>query len=363
MIDLRLVKNIDWILIGLVIINTLIGVLMIYSASHYLPGHFFLRQLIFLAAGLLAMFIFLVVDYRYLVDFSVYFYILLLVILAGNLVFGKLIAGTKSWIKLPFFQIQPSEFMKIVLILFLARVFAEHRAAFIPQKKGVLTSLIVAVPFGLVALQPDLGTALSYLLILLGAFIFAGLDRKTIVILLILAVSMGLFAWQFGLKGYQKQRLTTVVFPEKDPLGAGYQIIQSKIAIGSGGLRGKGFKKGSQSQLRFLPARHTDFIISVIGEEFGFLGILGVLLTYFLLISRIYKSVEMTRDRSGAYLIFMAAVLLSAQFFVNIFMTIGLFPVTGIPLPFLSYGGSSLLSSMLAVSLVLNVRMRQFVNA
>ena len=146
-------------------------------------------------------------------------------------------------------------------------------------------------------------------------------------------------------------------------MGAGYQIIQSKIAIGSGGLRGKGFKKGSQSQLRFLPARHTDFIISVIGEEFGFLGILAVLLTYFLLISRIYKSVEMTRDRSGAYLVFMAAVLLSTQFFVNIFMTIGLFPVTGIPLPFLSYGGSSLLSSMLAVSLVLNVRMRRFVNA
>ena len=173
---------------------------------------------------------------------------------------------------------------------------------------------------------------------------------------------MGVLIWSFGLRDYQKQRLTTVLFPEKDPLGSGYQVIQSKIAIGSGGLSGKGFAKGTQSQLRFLPARHTDFIFSVIAEEFGFLGAVFAVLVYFLFLARLFLSVSMSRDRTGAYIIFLVAVMISAQFFINVFMTIGLFPIAGIPLPFLSYGGSSLLANSLAVSLVLNVKMRRFVN-
>ena len=362
MIERQKIQNIDWILIGLLIINSLIGVVVIYSSSRYLAGHFFLRQLIWMIVSLGVLFILLTVDYRVLVDLSIYLYILFLFLLGGNLIFGKLIAGTKSWIRLPFFQIQPSEFMKLLIILMMARLFYKNRNVFIKFRKGMAAILIAVVPFGLVALQPDPGTALSYLLILLGAFILAGMNKKMIIFLLVGSVCFGLFAWNFCLKDYQKDRLTAVVFPGNDPLGSGYQIIQSKIAIGSGGFLGKGFEKGTQSQLRFLPARHTDFIFAVIGEEFGFLGILFALMSYILLITRILKSVKETIDRAGAYIIFLVAVLISVQFFINVFMTVGLFPVIGIPLPFLSYGGSSLLANTMAVALVLNVKMRRFVN-
>jgi rod shape determining protein RodA len=168
--------------------------------------------------------------------------------------------------------------------------------------------------------------------------------------------------WAFFLKDYQRLRVKTFLFPKEDPLGVGYHITQSKIAIGSGGLLGKGYLRGTQSQLRFLPARHTDFIFSVIGEEFGFIGIIVVLLIYYLFLARIFKSVGKSRDRAGVYIIFMVAVMLSSQFLINILMTIGLFPIAGIPLPFISYGGSSLLTNFLAVGLILNIKMRRFVN-
>jgi len=362
MIDQLKIKHIDWALIGLVVVNSLIGIIVIYSSSQHLTGNFYLRQLFWMLVSLVALFIFLAIDYRFLVDLSLYIYILLIIILGGNLLFGKLIAGTKSWIRLPFFQIQPSEFIKILLILLMARIFFRYRDVLIKAKTGMFAALITVVPFGLVALQPDLGTAFSYLFILLGAFILAGMNRKLIVFLLLISIFAGVITWNYGLKDYQKSRLTTVMFPESDPLGSGYQIIQSKIAVGSGGFLGKGFKKGTQSQLRFLPARHTDFIFAVIGEEFGFVGVLFTLAFYLLFITRIFRSVDKSRDRAGAYIIFLVGFLLSAQFFINVFMTVGFFPVTGIPLPFLSYGGSSLLANTLAVSLVLNVKMRRFVN-
>ena len=362
MIDRKHLKNIDWILIGLLLINTLIGVAFIYSSSAHLPGNYYLRQLFWLIVSALVLVIVLAIDYRYLIDFSLYAYMLLVVILGLNLVFGRLIAGTKSWIRLPFFQIQPSEFMKIVVILFLVMMFSKYQGKELRLDKGFFAVFIVMIPVGLVAMQPDLGTALTYLPILLAVFVFAGINRKAMVIFLILIIAGGIVTWNFGLKDYQKKRLTTVIFPEKDLLGSGYQINQSKIAIGSGGLFGKGFKKGTQSQLRFLPARHTDFIFSVIGEETGFLGIFVSLAVYFLFLTRMFLSVDKTRDRAGAYLIFMVAVMLSAQFFINVAMTIGLFPVAGIPLPLLSYGGSSLLANFIAVAMVLNVKMRRFVN-
>ena len=164
------------------------------------------------------------------------------------------------------------------------------------------------------------------------------------------------------MKDYQKQRILTLLFPHEDPLGSGYHILQSKIAIGSGGLLGKGYKKGTQSQLRFLPARHTDFIFSVIGEEFGFAGVFFAILIYFLFLSRLFKSLLDSRDRVGVYIVFMVFMMITGQFLINIMMTIGLFPVAGIPLPLLSYGGSSLLTNFIAVSLVLNIKMRRFVN-
>jgi rod shape determining protein RodA len=192
--------------------------------------------------------------------------------------------------------------------------------------------------------------------------ILAGLKKKAVIGILILSVLAGVAGWTFYLKDYQKQRLATVVFPGRDPQGAGYHILQSKIAIGSGGFLGKGFARGTQSQLKFLPARHTDFVFSVIGEEFGFLGVVGVLMLYYLFLWRLFRSAARSRDRAGIYITFMVGLMISFQLLVNVAMVIGIFPIVGIPLPLLSYGGSSLLANFLGVGLVLNVKMRRFAN-
>lgn len=362
MIDQTQFRNIDWILIGLLILNTLVGVAVIYSSSQHLPGNYHLKQLLWMVVSLIAMIAFLYIDYNILVTYSLYFYAMCLAILALILVFGRLIAGTKSWIRLEFIQIQPSEITKIALILILAKLFSDFKARAVPKREGVLSTALVLVPVFLIALQPDLGTALSLLPILLGAFILAGMNKRTLILLLIMVVLASAVGYGFFLKDYQRERLTTLVFPEEDPQGSGYHILQSKIAIGSGGLLGKGYLKGSQSQLRFLPARHTDFIFAVVGEELGFLGVVLICVFYFLFLARLFLSVNLSRDRAGVYIIFLAAVMITCQFFVNVFMTIGFFPIAGIPLPLLSYGGSSLLTNYLAVSLVLNVKMRRFVN-
>lgn len=362
MLDRSLLRHLDWLLVLLLVLNVLVGVAAIHSSSHYLPGNYAFRQLLWLAAGMVALFLFLLIDYNYLVTYGIYFYFFCILLLAGVLLFGNLIAGTRSWFRLPFFQIQPSEITKLGVVLVLARIFSQFRRTRISFGTGILSGAVVGLPFGLIALQPDLGTALSYLPIFLGALWLAGMDRRMLALLLITAVLAGVAGWSFFLKDYQKQRILTLLSPEKDPLGSGYHILQSKIAVGSGGVIGKGYMKGSQSQLRFLPARHTDFIFSVIGEEFGFVGVCATILLYFLFLARMFQALWMARDRAGVYLVFMVVMLLVCQFFINVMMTIGLFPVAGIPLPLLSYGGSSLITSCLAVSLVINVRMRRFVN-
>lgn len=362
MIDRRQIQNIDWVLLVYLLLNSVIGVIIIYSGSHYLKGNFYLKQIFWIIAGLIALLLLISIDYKFLVAWSFYIYILFVGVLGGLLLFGKSVAGTKGWIKLPFFQVQPSELMKIALILLLAYFFSEYRRNSLSWKKMLVCCALFAIPALLVSLQPDLGTALSYTPILLAALILAGLNRKMLIILLIAALLFSVVGWSVVLRDYQKERIKILVSPGHDPLGAGYHIQQSKIAIGSGGFLGKGYKRGTQSQLRFLPARHTDFVFSVIGEELGFLGVLGVLLCYFLLLSRLFSSVKDSRDRAGVYIIFMVAVMISAQFFINVLMVIGFFPIAGIPLPLLSYGGSSLLTTYLGVSLVLNVKMRRFAN-
>lgn len=362
MIDRTLLRNIDWILIALLLLNSTLGVAFIYSSSHYLPGNYYMRQFFWIIISFIILFLFLSIDYKTILIYSPYFYIVSIVILGGLLLLGRFEGGVRSWIKFPFFRVQPSEITKIMVILILTYVFSEFKMESLSRAKGVLGGTIIALPVMLVALQPDLGTALSYVPIFLASLILAGLKRKTIIFLLILTVLIGFIGWDFALKDYQKERLKTLVFPGQDPLGSGYHILQSKIAIGSGGLLGKGYKEGTQSQLRFLPARHTDFIFSVIGEEFGFIGVVIVMSFYFFLLLRLFQSIGKSRDRAGVYIIFMVAVMIAAQFFVNVMMVVGLFPITGIPLPLLSYGGSSLLTNYLGISLVLNVKMRRFVN-
>ncbi len=301
-------------------------------------------------------------DYKFFVSLSPYFYGLVVIVLAATLGFARLVAGTRSWITLGLMQAQPSEPAKIVMILVFARLLSGYKGAYLTRRVTGWAILVAGVPLVLIVVQPDLGTAMTFLAIVGGAFILAGLKKKTIVVFLLAAVVLGIGGWNLGLKDYQKRRLTTLVNPLADPRGSGYQVIQSKIAIGSGGLAGKGFMNGSQSQLRFLPARHTDFIFSVIGEETGFLGVFVVIALYFFMLARLFQSVAKARDRAGVYIVFTASLLIAFQFLVNVMMIIGLFPVVGITLPFLSYGGSSLLTNFIAVGLVLNVKMRRFAN-
>lgn len=362
MIDRRLFEEVDWVLLGLVLLQALIGVAFIYSSSHFLPGDFHVRQLIWIGVSLAALLLVLSVDYKFFVSLSPYFYGIVVTVLAATLVFARLVAGTRSWITLGLMQLQPSELAKIVMILVFARIFSGYRGAYLTRQITAWAILVAGVPLVLIILQPDLGTAMTFLAIVGGAFILAGLRKKAIVVFLLAAVVLGIGGWSLGLKDYQKRRLTTLVNPLADPRGSGYQVIQSKIAIGSGGFSGKGFMNGTQSQLRFLPARHTDFIFSVIGEETGFLGVFVVIVLYFFLLARLFQSVAKARDRAGIYIVFTASLLIAFQFLVNVMMIIGLFPVVGITLPFLSYGGSSLLTNFIAVGLVLNVKMRRFAN-
>ncbi len=362
MLDRRVFKDVDWVLIGLLLANSLVGLVFITSASNFLPGNYALRQSLWILFSLAVLFLLMAIDYKVLMTFSPYFYFGSLAVLAGTLAFARFVAHTKSWITFRAFQIQPSEIMKIALILILARVFSEYKKGYLKSNVALQALFLFFVPFVLVAIQPDLGTAMTFVSILAGAFILAGLRKKAVVIFLVIALGAGFLGWNLGLKDYQKRRLTTLFNPAQDPRGAGYHILQSKIAIGSGGLTGKGLFKGSQSRLRFLPARHTDFIFSVIGEETGFVGTALIMLLYFLFLARMFSAASKARDRAGVYIVFMATLLVSSQFLINVMMIIGLFPITGVPLPLLSYGGSSLVSNFLACGLVINVRMRRFAN-
>jgi rod shape determining protein RodA len=362
MIDRRLFGEIDWALLGLILLQSLIGVFFIYSSSHFLPGAHHIRQLVWIGISLAALLLVLSIDYKFFVALSGYFYGLVVVLLAGTLVFARLVAGTKSWISFGLMQLQPAEMTKIVMILVFARLFAEYKSAYLTTRHTLGAMIVAAVPFLLIVAQPDLGTAMTFVAIVGGAFILAGLKRKTILLLVLAGIVLGVGGWNLALKDYQKRRVTTLINPAGDPRGSGYQVNQSKIAIGSGGFAGKGFQKGTQSQLRFLPARHTDFIFSVIGEETGFLGVFIVIVLYFAILARMFLAVPVARDRAGVYIVFTASLLITFQFLVNILMIIGLFPVVGITLPFLSYGGSSLLASYVACGLVMNVRMRRFAN-
>lgn len=362
MIDRNVFREVDWTLVGLLLLNAVAGCLLVYSSTVDQPGHIYLKQAFWLAISCVGFFLALLVDYKVLVTYVPVFYLLGLAILIAVFFFGRFVGGAKSWLRVAFISIQPSEIMKIIVILALARVFAEYKKPYLSLGRAMVSIGIALVPMALVAIQPDLGTAATYAPLILAAMLLAGLNRKIMIIVLLGALLVGFVGWNYGLRDYQKKRVLTLFSPSLDPKGSGYQITQSKIAIGSGGVLGKGFRKGTQSQLRFLPARHTDFIFAVLGEEFGFLGVTAAMSLYLLLLLRLFRTVAKARDRAGIYVVFLVSVLLTFQFLVNVLMVVGLFPVTGIPLPFLSYGGSSLLASFIAVGLVVNVRMRRFVN-
>ena len=363
MFDTRILRQFDWILLGCIVSLVTLGIMMIFSAT-YQGAHadLYVRQFQYFIVGMALFIIILQVDYHFLTDGAVVFYILSILLLIGVLFFGKRISGAKSWFALGFFNFQPSEIAKIASILFLARFLSMESRTELTLKDVGMAGLIMGIPVFLIILQPDMGTALTFLPPLIAVLFFAGMKLKWMLVAVISGLATMPFVW-FFLKAYQKNRILTFIDPSNDPLGAGYQIIQSKIAIGSGQIWGKGLlSKETQAYLDFIPEKQTDFVFSILAEDFGLIGVLIALGLYFLLISRLLNAASQARDRVGTFVIMGIMAVFFFHVVVNIGMVIGLMPITGLPLPLMSYGGSSLLSTIVGLAIVMNIRMRRFVN-
>ena len=339
----------------------LLGILGVYSASLQNPAsNAFVRQLLWTALGLFICFVVLSIDYHYLVDYALHLYVLSILLLIGILLFGTTINGSKSWLTIGGQSFQPSEAVKIVVILALTRYLAGLSEDYLKVQHFIVLVMITIVPVCLVVLQGDLGTALMYFPILGGMMIIAGLKFRFVLAVLLLALTMAPASW-LVLKDYQKQRIMVTFDPDLDPKGYGYQTRQSLIAIGSGGILGTGIGNGRQSQLGFVPEIHTDFIFALLAEETGLVGACLVLMLYLFVLSRLVRVGEQARDRSGILIITGIASLIFFHVTVNVGMALGITPAIGIPLPLLSYGGSSALSTYLALGLALNVHYNRFV--
>jgi rod shape determining protein RodA len=362
----RLYHHIDWLLLGAVLTLAGLGLVMIYSATwnpiRERVGPQFWTQLYAIVLGLGALMVCLMVDYRRLCENSLFIYLGVAALLVYVLVAGSTQMGAQRWISLGFFNVQPSELMKIALALALATFFAENNRG--AQNNGdlLLAGGLVGVAFLLIAREPDLGSAVTMLPIFLGIAFVAGLRLKLLAILAIVALVSAPVAWTFALKDYQKSRIETFINPEKDSQGAGYQQIQARITAGSGGLTGKGFRQGTQGQYRFLPVAHNDFIYSVLAEEHGFLGVLATLGLYLFVVVRSIEAARLSKDRHGTYLVVGLLSCFCFQVLYNITMSAGLAPVKGLTLPLMSYGGTSIIATLAAFGLILNVRMRRFTN-
>ncbi|MFY9113889.1 MAG: rod shape-determining protein RodA, partial [Dethiobacteria bacterium] len=316
------------------------------------------RQAIWLGAGLIGIIFISLIDYINFSSWARYIYVINLLLLVAVLVVGRG-DNVKRWIDLGFIDIQPSEYAKLTLIIILARLLSEKEGQLGKRFSASIPALIyTAVLTALIFLQPDLGTAMVIVAILLGLLYVAGINLKYLFYMLGSGAVAFPFLWMF-LEGYQKKRLMIFLNPEMDPLGYGYQLMQSIIAVGSGSIWGKGLFEGTQVRLNYLPEQHTDFIFAVLGEELGFIGAVGLLFLFFLLIYRILWIGSQSKDVFGSLICSGVAIMLSFHVLVNIGMTIGIMPVTGLPLPFISYGGNSLLINFLAIGLVLNIGMRR----
>jgi rod shape determining protein RodA len=355
-------KDFDWTMFFVVMVICGLGVLQIFSATHdtVWQGSWW-KQMLYIVGGLLLMWVVTNIDYHSLMGQVYPMYIASVVMLLLVLLVGKRAFGSTRWIAVSGIHLQISEFAKIVIVLLVARFLTELKAEVIELRElGKLAGIIV-VPMALIAKEPDLGTALTYIPILAAGVFLAGLRWKywaAIGVVALVVVPLGFTVMQ----PYQKARIASFLDPERDPQGTGYQLIQSKIAVGAGGTWGKGVTKGSQTQLRFLPVPHTDFIFSAFAEEHGFVGVMVVLILYFILLMQIVQDAQTAPDRAGMYVCMGVAALILFHILVNVGMVVGRMPVTGIPLPLMSYGGSSIWSTFLMLGLVNSVRVRRFVN-
>jgi rod shape determining protein RodA len=367
MMDRRLIENFDWSIIWVLFAIITIGLLSVYSAVYPQiqirpTSNPFVKQLIWLAVGFAVMCASLFIDYQKLKTASPWLYGFVLFLLVVALAAGKEVNGSKRWLEIAGFQFQPSEFMKVVIVIQLANYFSSQDVTSFPGiKKLFLPIAFVIFPVLLILAEPDLGTAISIMAISTTLIFFVGIRWKYLAVFALSVLPMILPVWEHVLKPYQKRRVLILLRPDLDPLGAGYHIRQSKIAIGSGMLWGKGFLKGTQNKLHFLPEKHTDFIFSVWAEEWGFVGCAVLLFLFCLLIFLTLRVARRSRDRYGSLIVVGMSALVLWQALINIGMVIGVLPVVGITLPFVSYGGSSLITLCLAIGMIENVSMRRYV--
>ena len=351
-------KSFDWIIFATVILLVSFGLVEIYSVAlgqDTLNFLFFKKQILFALVGVILLFIFSVIDYSFLKSLNRYFYLAAVGILMAVLVFGNTIRGTKGWFVIGGFGLQPVELVKIVLILFLANFFANLATKVKTVRHFIMSGLSAFLLLALVLLQPDFGSALILGTIWLIMMIAAGFNKKYIIVVGLVAIFLFFTSWTLFFKDYQKQRVITLFNPTANSLESGYNISQAIIAVGSGGIMGKGVGFGSQSQLKFLPEAQNDFIFSVVAEELGFLGIILVLSFYFILFFRCFIVLRKIDNDYGIYFIIGASGLIFIQMFINIGMNLGIMPVVGLALPFMSYGGSSLLSLLVLVGMIENI--------
>jgi rod shape determining protein RodA len=365
-VDRRLLPHLDWPLLSAILALTLLGLATIYSVTWDIrnaqPGGAFWNQVYALPVALSAMLVCLLIDYRTLAQRSLFIYGGLLLLLIAVMFFGVVRGGSRRWIPIGGFSLQPSEFGRMVIALVLAVYFADGRRTARSLAELAGAAILVGIPFLLIARQPDLGTAVTLLPVVFGVTYLAGLRLKWIGVAAVLFVLASPLIWAYALQDYQKERLTTFVNPEADPRGDGYQQIQAKITVGSGGFYGKGFRHGTQGAYQFLPVAHNDFVFSVFAEEHGFLGVLLALGLYLFVMARSLDAARLARDRLGAFLVVGIISGFGFQVLYNITMSAGLAPVKGLTLPLMSYGGSSLVSTFAGFGLILNVRMRRFTN-
>jgi rod shape determining protein RodA len=372
MLDQRRFANLPWGMVALIFAIALIGLTTVYSATYTPtgPSSLYYRQMIWLAIGVMVMLSALVVDYHTVARYAYVLYAVSLVLLLLVMAFGKTGMGAQRWLAIGPFAFQPSEFAKLSLTLALARYFAED-----PKRGGyelrdlVVPGIMVIVPLVLVLKQPDLGTALMLLLTASLIVVIAGIRARSVVIVLVIGavIASAVFLvppvrnriWG-KLKPYQQNRIRAFVDPGSDPLGSGYHANQSKIAVGSGQIFGKGFRQGTQSQMAFLPERHTDFIFAVISEEHGFIGAGLLVILYLVLLLAGVDTAKNAKDRIGVLMAGGIVSMVSLYVFINVGMAAGIVPVVGVPLPLVSYGGTSIITTFLALGLLLNIQTRRF---
>ncbi len=365
MIDRRLLMNFDWTLLITTVIISCLGVMNIYSSIYPYTGDgtpLYLKQVYWMILAVVLMAFILSFDYRTLIRYGYLFYFLCLFLLVFVMLFGRTTSGSQRWLQLGFVSFQPSELVKLSLVLVLTRYLAEREATstsgFGLRDLGK-PFLLVALPVLLVFKQPDLGTAVLLVATSISILAFIGVKLRVWISLAAACAVAAPVMWHF-LKDYQKTRLLVFLNPDLDPLKTGYHITQSKIAVGSGTILGKGFLRGTQSQLRFLPEQHTDFVFSVWAEEWGFLGCFVLLFLLLLLISRGVKIASTSKDKSGAILAIGLSAMLFWQTFINVGMVVGIVPVVGVPLPLFSYGGTSVITTTMGIAILMNIGMRRF---